>query len=244
MNFDITTYVIIAIVMLVCFVIFDSGKNGGTALPYIQKERLLSNAELSFYQVLKSILRDNVTLFAKVRIADVVGLKNGLDTKSKMSHLGRIAQKHVDFVITDAKTSKIIAAIELDDSSHKSERGQKRDVFVNKVFCSAGIPLIRFPAKSGYKLQDLMSHLEHLDVTKLQPNDIEKEKTQDTTITTGFEIPNTKESSKQNEVKAKVLVQECPKCAGILVERQSSDKTRDKFFGCSNFPKCRYTQKA
>ena len=248
MNFDVTTIAIIAVVIIALFIMFGSGKSEASKLPYIPKDRLLSNAELSFYQVLNSTLRDNVTLFAKVRIADIVGIKKGLDAKSKMSHLGKIAQKHVDFVITDAQTSKIIAAIELDDSTHNSERGQKRDRFVNNVFVSANIPLVRFPAKRGYQLQDLMSQLEHLNITKLQPNATEKEQPQKTSTTPKLKIPTTKEGSRNSEVteyevKEKVVATECPKCGGMLIERQSSDKSSDKFYGCSTFPKCRFTQK-
>ncbi|MCZ2798861.1 DUF2726 domain-containing protein [Vibrio alginolyticus] len=243
MNFDITTIAIIAVVIIALFVMFGSGKSGASTLPYIPKDRLLSNAELSFYQVLNSILCDNVTLFSKVRIADIVGIKKGLDAKNRMSHLGKIAQKHVDFVITDAKTSKIIAAIELDDSSHESERSKKRDKFVNDVFASANIPLVRFPAKRGYQLPDLMSQLEHLDITKLQPNVIDNGQSKETAATPELEIPKIKEGSHQTDVKEMVVEQECPKCGGMLIERQSSDKSRGKFYGCSNFPKCRHTQK-
>ncbi|NOH36747.1 DUF2726 domain-containing protein [Vibrio coralliilyticus] len=242
MNFDIPTIAICAVAIIAIFIMFGSGKSGASTLPYIPKDRLLSNAELSFYQVLNSILRDNVTAFSKVRIADIVGIKKGLDRKNRMSHLGKIAQKHVDFVITDAKTSKIIAAIELDDSSHKSERGQKRDMFVNNVFASANIPLVRFPAQRGYQLPDLMSQLEHLDITKLQPNVIDKGQSIETAATPELERPKVKEGSHQAHAKEMVVEQECPKCGGMLIERQGSNKRSGKFYGCSNFPKCRHTQ--
>ena len=35
-------------------------------------------------------------------------------------------------------------------------------------------------------------------------------------------------------------INKCPKCGGVLVERESK---YGKFIGCSNYPKCKYTQK-
>jgi len=43
------------------------------------------------------------------------------------------------------------------------------------------------------------------------------------------------DSKPQIEVNSK-----CPECGGVLVER---DGKFGKFFGCSNYPKCTYTQK-
>lgn len=47
-------------------------------------------------------------------------------------------------------------------------------------------------------------------------------------------IKNIKTHIKENDIK------ECPKCGGLLIER---DGKYGKFYGCSNYPKCRYTQK-
>lgn len=38
-----------------------------------------------------------------------------------------------------------------------------------------------------------------------------------------------------------VTIFDCPKCNGKLVIRVNS-KTEEKFLGCSNYPKCKYTQ--
>ena len=42
------------------------------------------------------------------------------------------------------------------------------------------------------------------------------------------------------ETKEKVQNNICPKCGGYLVERNGK---YGKFIGCSNFPKCKYTNK-
>lgn len=51
-------------------------------------------------------------------------------------------------------------------------------------------------------------------------------------------VEKIKTTIKQNKVKEKNNV--CPKCGGKLVERKSR---YGKFFGCSNYPICKYTKK-
>ena len=52
-------------------------------------------------------------------------------------------------------------------------------------------------------------------------------------------IKNTKDDPKKYD--HFVLKEDrCPKCGGVLVERESK---YGKFIGCSNYPKCKYTQK-
>lgn len=50
-------------------------------------------------------------------------------------------------------------------------------------------------------------------------------------------VQNIKNNIKENEKKEKEMI--CPKCGGQLVERSGK---YGKFIGCSNYPKCKYTQ--
>ena len=58
-----------------------------------------------------------------------------------MSYLGKIKSKHVDFVICD-KNMYIKAIIELDDSSHDTQKGKDRDEFVDTILRSVGYKVI------------------------------------------------------------------------------------------------------
>ena len=40
-------------------------------------------------------------------------------------------------------------------------------------------------------------------------------------------------------IKKEEMINKCPLCGGDLVLRKGS---RGEFFGCSNYPKCRYTK--
>ena len=125
-------------------------------LPYKKKGRLLSNTELSFYQVLKSISAGRFAICAKVRMADILTIGH---TRNYYRHFNRIAQKHIDFLLCNPDTMEIIAAIELDDSSHNSGSRQDRDYFVKTALDAAQIPLIRFPARRTYNTQEIAEQI-------------------------------------------------------------------------------------
>jgi hypothetical protein len=127
-------------------------------LPYKKKETLLSPAERSFYGVLRRAADHDVDVFAKVRLIDLLWIPPG--ARDRQTHLKRVMAKHVDFVLCDRDTSAPRLVIELDDSSHAQQR--ERDAFVDRVLKSAGLPLLRVPARRGYNARELAETLRTL----------------------------------------------------------------------------------
>ena len=120
--------------------------------PYVRAKPLLSKPEAVFWKTLLHVTEQSATQFvvlAKIRVADIIEPRKDLVGKARMSALGRIAQKHVDFVLVDPETHHVAIAIELDDASHARPDRQKRDEFVNKAFAAAKVPLLRYPSKDG-----------------------------------------------------------------------------------------------
>jgi ssDNA-binding Zn-finger/Zn-ribbon topoisomerase 1 len=39
-----------------------------------------------------------------------------------------------------------------------------------------------------------------------------------------------------------VTIWPCPKCSNGFLTHRTNSKTKSKFLGCSNYPKCKYTQ--
>jgi hypothetical protein len=120
-------------------------------LPYARKKYFFSSAERSFYEVLRR-LAPNYTLFAKVRLADVVYVTKG--TGAWRTHLNRIDRKHLDFVICDTDLAPVLA-VELDDSSHDGEKRKERDGFVDQVLAASALPIVHMRAKRGYVPDEL-----------------------------------------------------------------------------------------
>ena len=105
------------------------------------------------------VIKDNkVDVFAKVRLLDIFYLDE--KNKNYQTIFNKISRKHVDYLICDTITAKPIVAIELDDSSHLKEHRIERDIFVNGIFDTAGLSLVRVPINERYNVEYLHSLIE------------------------------------------------------------------------------------
>ncbi|MBW3140072.1 DUF2726 domain-containing protein [Ferrimonas balearica] len=116
---------------------------------YTKRGPLLTPAERSFYGVLQTaIARFNASqsdshyqLFAKVRIAGVVGRDHKRGSKEWIRAFRKVSQKHFDFVLCDSRTTEVTLAIELDDNSHRRSKALKRNALVDSVCDMVELPL-------------------------------------------------------------------------------------------------------
>ena len=119
-----------------------------TPLPYKKKDYLLTKSERAFFDVLLPTIKNEYHVFTKVNMWDLFFLPKG--TQNRMKWRGHVSQKHVDFVLCDLKNLKPIVCIELDDASHEEEDRQERDALVDRIFSSAGLPLLHVRATPTY----------------------------------------------------------------------------------------------
>ncbi len=125
------------------------------SLPYFSQDHLLTPGERRFYHHgLKLAIGDRYLISFKVRLADVITAKDW-----ESSYGRKIAQKHLDFVLTTPKTTRIVAAVELNDASHNASDRQHRDDFLLQALHSAGIPLITFPIYHKYDAEQIRSRI-------------------------------------------------------------------------------------
>ncbi|MEM6811263.1 MAG: DUF2726 domain-containing protein [Pseudomonadota bacterium] len=151
------THIIILFTALILFLAFCFAYIfAKKLLPYYSRNFLLSKAELRFFKMLQASVGDEYLIFSKIRIADVI---NCSDQNWKKGYGWKITSKHIDFLLCEPESTKIIAAIELDDKSHNLPHRRKRDIFVNKAFESANIPLVRFEVSRGYDIAFLHKKL-------------------------------------------------------------------------------------
>ena len=111
---------------------------------FYKKSYFFTRNEYYFFKRLKNIFQEswldnNYTLFSKVKVRDIIGVKPwSYDT------LKRTNQWHFDFLICDDRQAfRPILAIELDDNSHPSEEVQERDRLKNLLCEQVDMPLIR-----------------------------------------------------------------------------------------------------
>lgn len=98
----------------------------------MKKKRVLTPRELEVEKILQRQLQEYV-IRANVRLADVVHAG---------SQFKWMSGYHLDFVICDQHANPI-AAVELDDSTHDTEDGKRRDSNKNRWLEQANIKLIR-----------------------------------------------------------------------------------------------------
>lgn len=127
--------------------------------PYVPAGPLFTKAELNFYRYLVKAVGGRAVVFGKVRIADVIQPKQSIKGSKRTEVLAKIAQKHFDFVIVHPESMEVIAAIELNDTSHKQKDRAERDKLVRDAMKSSNIPLIEVPAGKSYDMKNLFKLL-------------------------------------------------------------------------------------
>ncbi|ENJ1687796.1 DUF2726 domain-containing protein [Vibrio parahaemolyticus] len=120
-------------------------------VPHKKHNTLCSKAESTFHKTLLDILPSDCIVHCQVSMMALVQPVNFKDNSKTWA-------KRVDFVITDRDT-KVIAVIELDDSSHRQKKRQERDMYVNAAFAGHH-KLLRFEAMGSYDPISIASVIE------------------------------------------------------------------------------------
>ena len=105
--------------------------------PYQKIGSLFSPAERLFLAALRQVVADNIHIFGKVRVADVIAPGKSLLGSDWQKAFNKISAKHFDFVLCQKTDLSIICAIELDDKSHQSRQKKIQRCFSRKClpFC-------------------------------------------------------------------------------------------------------------
>ena len=221
------TWLVIAFVLIVLVVLVAAvlARQPAGDFPYSRQPTLFSPAERSFLGVLDQAVGEQYRIFGKVRVADVVSPRKGMKRPDWQRAFNRINAKHFDFILCDPKDLSVIAAIELDDSSHDSGRGQQRDDFLNRACEAADLPLIRVRASNTYNVADIKQQIQEA-ITPEQESSPAIEA----------------QPSSQNPPST---TPPCPKCGAEMARRtaKSGKHAGQVFWGCSTFPKCRGAMK-
>lgn len=118
-------------------------------LPYSRKNLLTKN-EWYFYKELKPIAdKLNLSIIAKVRLADLVEVQKGLTKSEWQAAFNRVNKKHIDFILCNPENLYPVLLIELDDNSHQQEKQKQRDEFVEKLYQKTGYTLLRVTGAAG-----------------------------------------------------------------------------------------------
>ena len=124
---------------------------------YEKREGLFTQGERRFLARLDEAVGDRFRIMGKVRIADLISPRPDLAERNWKRAFYQISSKHVDFVLCDKRTLSPVCAVELDDPTHREPSRRERDTFVDGVFQSAALPLVRFPVRTTYSVAEIAS---------------------------------------------------------------------------------------
>ncbi|MBC8326189.1 MAG: DUF2726 domain-containing protein [Verrucomicrobia subdivision 3 bacterium] len=152
---------VLLVLVIAAFIFLKiQGKEEPAQGAYVSRGALMTPAEQEFFRVLRSSLPiEHYQIFSKVRMADIVDVKKGMEKKSRTRALNRIISKHVDFLLCNPIDSSIYAVVELDDSSHNRQSQKRNDAFKNETFAACAIPLVRFPVKASYSPEEIAAQI-------------------------------------------------------------------------------------
>ena len=128
-----------------------------TSLPVSARRYFFSADENAFFRALEDALRGtSYRAFPNVRLNDLFTID---DPAQRGAVLGRLRDKHVDFIIVDAADHfRPRLAIELDGKSHQKAEQQYRDSVKDVIFRSGGLTLLRLPSRR-YSVAELRNEL-------------------------------------------------------------------------------------
>ncbi|MEX2551956.1 MAG: DUF2726 domain-containing protein, partial [Actinomycetota bacterium] len=126
----------------------QKGASDQDSYSYTVHSALFTDAERSFLGVLELALAENLRVFGKVRVGDL--LQPAVPAAGRQAAFNKVSSKHVDFVLCSPQDFRLVAVIELDDKSHSEPKRQSRDAFLDRAFQQAGLPIFRFPVQATY----------------------------------------------------------------------------------------------
>ena len=161
LQFLLQNWAVVAVLAGIALVFLVARHSGNDVLSAFEKRGpLVTGAELRFYKALQAAVGGSWSVFAMVRLADVVKVRRGI--AGEQSWRNRSFGKHVDFVLCDNDSLEVRLAIELDDKSHRRPDRQQSDLFKSEALASAGLPLLRVDVAESYDKIALRKTLDQL----------------------------------------------------------------------------------
>lgn len=122
--------------------------------PFTQKNSVFTLAEKNFLILLEQAVGPKYRVINRVKLADIVNIRNGVSEKTSQKALNNANNKYVDFIICDRETMALKGAIDLVDNNGKGYK-VKKDWFVSGALEAASIPHVRIKVKATYTVSEI-----------------------------------------------------------------------------------------
>lgn len=106
--------------------------------PFYAKKPLSEPEQILYHRLVAAL--PQFMVLAQVQLSQILGVKNGVNSLKWNNRINRMS---IDFIVC-LKDSSIIAAVELDDTTHEKASRIEADAKKEKALSAAGIELIRW----------------------------------------------------------------------------------------------------
>jgi len=103
----------------------------GNPFPFYKRSQLFTQVERSFLQLLEKAVGEQYKIINRVKLADILELRDSTDTKTKRAALLKLNAKYLDFVLCNNEDMSIVAVIDLVNNTSKSGHKAVPDWFVS-----------------------------------------------------------------------------------------------------------------
>ena len=154
-------FIIILLVLLAAVAAFIVSRfiHHGNPFPFTKRGQLFTQVERSFLSLLEKAVGDKYKIINRVKLADILELKDNADAKTRRTALLKLNAKYLDYVLCDSTDMSIVAVVDLVNNSNKAGHKAIPDWFVSGALEASGIPYIRMKIKAGYSVADIQQGL-------------------------------------------------------------------------------------
>lgn len=150
-------FVLIVGLIVAAKILDEKKKKGREVLPeenigsyFKLRDYFFTNSEKPFFDELVRQVGERYIVLSKVRLEDVVTTAKKLDYKEKGLKRNFIKSKHLDFVLVDKSSGKIVYVFELDGYSHNLEKQAKYDKIKDDILNGVGVKFVRVRVGQDY----------------------------------------------------------------------------------------------
>ena len=124
--------------------------------PFDRKTTIFTPAEKNFQTLVEQALGDNYRVLNRVKLADILTIRNGVSNKASQTAKNNAESKYLDFAICERDSMKLVGVIDLVDTAGKGYK-VKKDWFVSGALEAASIPHLRIKVKPSYSVKDIQN---------------------------------------------------------------------------------------
>lgn len=114
-------------------------------LPQYVRKPLLTENELDFARQLRAVCPPELVICPQVALSALIDV--AAHVAERRAARNRFAQRYADFVLCSAESYDIIGIIELDDRTHERAQRRERDLRLDAIYASIGLPVTHVQAR-------------------------------------------------------------------------------------------------